>query len=150
MSMGDAAKRGKMMDVPRFLSRDVIFHILTWLPADFLRNSARHVCKLWSDIILRDPSFTRTHLTRSPVNAVLVGATGSAGGTGARFLEITAEGKPIWKTMEPDPIGRVLSICDGCVPVLQSQTVVSWVGCPIGTLLPLCRKSHHHGSHETS
>ncbi|KAL6981729.1 hypothetical protein U1Q18_023352 [Sarracenia purpurea var. burkii] len=47
-----------------FLPDDIFFHILTWLPAEFLHYCGRYVCKAWAKII-RDPSFIRAHLFRS-------------------------------------------------------------------------------------
>ncbi|KAL3516910.1 hypothetical protein ACH5RR_023812 [Cinchona calisaya] len=53
-----------------FLPLDIIFNILILLPAGFLFNSVRYVCKAWASII-RDPAFIKEHLFKSNVRLLI-------------------------------------------------------------------------------
>ncbi|CAL5329050.1 unnamed protein product [Camellia sinensis] len=47
-----------------FLLEDIFFYILILLPAEFLHDCGRYVCKAWAKII-RDPAFIKAHLLQS-------------------------------------------------------------------------------------
>uniref|UniRef100_A0A5B6YYW5 F-box associated beta-propeller type 3 domain-containing protein n=1 Tax=Davidia involucrata TaxID=16924 RepID=A0A5B6YYW5_DAVIN len=53
-----------------FLHEEIIFNILTWLPAEVLLNVMRYVCQQWYNII-HDPLFITTHLHRAKAGLLI-------------------------------------------------------------------------------
>ncbi|XP_074296576.1 uncharacterized protein LOC141626878 [Silene latifolia] len=53
-------KRKKVVKCILYLPRDIIFNILLLVPATFLHQVVRYVCKQWNDI-LNDPHFIKVH-----------------------------------------------------------------------------------------
>ncbi|XP_028099939.1 putative F-box protein At3g52320 isoform X1 [Camellia sinensis] len=63
MTISCSQSKNQKNDRP-FLSEDMFFHILILLPAAFLHDCGRYVCKAWAKII-RDPAFIKAHLLQS-------------------------------------------------------------------------------------
>ncbi|XP_074301303.1 putative F-box protein At3g17490 [Silene latifolia] len=53
-------KRKKIVKCTVYLPRDIIFNILLLVPATFLHQVVRYVCKQWNDIV-NDPHFIKVH-----------------------------------------------------------------------------------------
>ncbi|CAA3021147.1 F-box At3g52320 isoform X1 [Olea europaea subsp. europaea] len=62
----------KQMNESPFLPLEVFFNILLCLPAEFLFNCGRYVCKAWAQII-RDPIFIKSHVLMSKSGLLIQG-----------------------------------------------------------------------------
>ncbi|XP_054776548.1 uncharacterized protein LOC129285028 [Prosopis cineraria] len=101
------------------LPEDVMFNILTRLPADWLHNSARFTCKSWAAMIHRS-DFIQTHLLRAKPGIFLQSTRHPYG---AHFLEVKDNGEYGVTALRLRFPGRYLNSCDGLILFSQKDTV---------------------------
>ncbi|XP_074306695.1 uncharacterized protein LOC141641954 [Silene latifolia] len=63
-------KRNKVVKCILYLPRDIIFNILLLIPATFLHQVVRYVCKQWNDIV-NDSRFIKAHCQLSSVGLLV-------------------------------------------------------------------------------
>lgn len=90
------------------LNNDICFHILKFLPANYLHYHGRFVCNVWANII-RDPSFINSHLLLSNPGIVM---QANAELWHACFFD-KIQGNLRMKRLAPVFEGVVTESCDG-------------------------------------
>ncbi|XP_028784526.1 uncharacterized protein LOC114740534 [Neltuma alba] len=97
------------------LPEDVMFNILTRLPAQWLHSSARLTCKSWAAMIRRS-DFVETHLLRAKPGIFLQSTRPPYG---AHFLEVKGNGEYGVTALSPQFPGQYLNSCDGLILFYQ-------------------------------
>ncbi|KAI9074278.1 hypothetical protein K1719_043763 [Acacia pycnantha] len=108
-------------------SEDMLFDILTWLPAECLLSSARYTCKSWAALI-RSSDFAEKHLLRSKLGIFLQSTKRPYG---AQFLEVKDNGEFGVTTLNPDFPGRFVNSCDGLILLYENSSGVLHVTNPV-------------------
>ncbi|KAK9279255.1 hypothetical protein L1049_012933 [Liquidambar formosana] len=100
-------RRKRKQDIPH-LPKEIIFNILSRLPAGFLHEKGKYVCKTWANII-RDRLFITTHLLHSNAGLFIQNWCRP---DDARYLEI--EGRMFKMTsLKGHFPGVMLASCEG-------------------------------------
>lgn len=101
-----------------YLPEEVIFDILTRLPAEWLHKSVRLTCKSWAAMI-SSSDFVKAHLLRAKPGIFIQKTRRSYG---AHFLEFKGNGEYGVAALSPRLPGHYLNSCDGLILFIQKST----------------------------